>query len=68
MKNKTYRFATALAVLLALALVFVAPVGAYSGTGQGTEGDPYIALSFLLVGHNSYGNIISTATIISFIN
>ena len=28
MKNKTYRFAAALAVLLALALVFVAPVGA----------------------------------------
>ena len=28
MKNKTYRFAAALAILLALALVFVAPVGA----------------------------------------
>ena len=50
MKNKTYRFAAALAVLLALCLVFMAPVGAddtgestdiTSLTGSGTEADPY---------------------------
>ena len=37
MKNKTYRLATALAILLALALVFVAPVGA-AGYLQNAEG------------------------------
>ena len=34
MKNKTYRFAVALAVLLALCLVFVAPVGAIEDTDE----------------------------------
>lgn len=36
MKNKTYRFAVAAALLLALALVFAAPVGAEE-TGDSTE-------------------------------
>ena len=47
MKIKTKGFAAALAVLLALSLVFVMPVGAtYSGSGSGTEQNPYIAMSF----------------------
>ena len=45
MKNKTYRFAAALAVLLTFCLVFMAPVGAVNSdlfaSGLGTSENPY---------------------------
>ena len=40
MKIKTYRFAVAAAVLLALCLVFVAPVWAAEWTGTGSSEQP----------------------------
>ena len=57
MKNKTYRLATALAVLLAL-LVFVAPVGAVDVSNQGE-------LTDALSGDNNVINIKGEITLSS---